>query len=72
MPTGEQANIDQSCIFIIFGGTGDLTHRKLLPALYKLQKHDLLPEHFAVVSVGRRAKSDEDYRNEAADRKSVV
>ena len=66
LPTVEQINQDQSCLFVIFGGTGDLTHRKLLPALYKLQKHGLLPDHFAVVAVGRRIKSDNEYRGEAA------
>ncbi|MGI6333335.1 MAG: glucose-6-phosphate dehydrogenase [Saccharofermentanales bacterium] len=65
MPDEQQISMNQSCIFIIFGGTGDLTHRKLLPALYKLQKHELLPDNFAVVSVGRRDKTDEGYREEA-------
>lgn len=50
------------CILVIFGGTGDLTHRKLMPALYNLLCVHKLPEQFAVVSVGRRNKTDEDYR----------
>ena len=53
-----------SAIFVIFGGTGDLTHRKLMPALYNLVLDKLLPENFAVVSVGRRDKSEEDYQKE--------
>lgn len=52
------------CIMVIFGGTGDLTHRKLIPALYNLAVENLLPEEFAVVSIGRRDKSDETYRKE--------
>jgi len=55
---------DLSCIIVIFGGTGDLTHRKLLPALYNLAHEDKLPDHYAVVSVGRRTKTQEEYRNE--------
>lgn len=66
MPLNTRNFKDQSCLFVIFGGTGDLTHRKLLPAIYKLLKHQLLPDRFAVVSVGRRVKSDEEYRAEAA------
>ncbi|WP_347490717.1 glucose-6-phosphate dehydrogenase [Desulfoscipio sp. XC116] len=53
-----------SCILVIFGGTGDLTHRKLMPALYNLQCSQKLPGQFAVVAVGRRDKSHEDYRYE--------
>ncbi|NMA67300.1 MAG: glucose-6-phosphate dehydrogenase [Clostridiaceae bacterium] len=53
-----------SSVMIIFGGTGDLTHRKLMPALYNLVIDNLLPENFAVVAIGRREKTDEQYRNE--------
>ena len=44
--------------------TGDLTHRKLMPALYNLVIDNLLPRNFAVVAIGRREKTDEQYRNE--------
>lgn len=43
-----------SAIMTIFGITGDLAHRKLLPALYFLQRDNLLPEHFKIVGVTRR------------------
>jgi len=49
-------------IFIIFGGTGDLTHRKLLPAIYNLSKENLLSDNFALVSIGRRDYSTNKYR----------
>lgn len=49
---------------VIFGGTGDLTYRKLMPALYNLKYEGMLPGSFLVVSVGRRDKTDEEYRNE--------
>src|SRR4029453_12641198 len=47
---------------VIFGGAGDLAHRKLLPALYNLQVDGLLPHRIAVVGVGRTAMDDEAYR----------
>lgn len=53
-----------SAIFVIFGGTGDLTHRKLMPAFYNLVLDELLPENFAIVCVGRRIKTDDEYRKE--------
>lgn len=55
---------DLSAIFVIFGGTGDLTHRKLMPGLYNLIYDQLLPEHFSIVSIGRRDKTSEEYRDE--------
>jgi glucose-6-phosphate 1-dehydrogenase len=58
---------DLSAIMVIFGGTGDLTRRKLMPALYNLVYDNLLPEHFAVVSVGRRDKTKEQYQDEILD-----
>src|SRR5580693_4175907 len=42
------------CIIVIFGASGDLTKRKLLPALYHLEQAGNLPEKFAVVGVARR------------------
>lgn len=53
-----------SAIFVIFGGTGDLTHRKLIPAIYNLVLDGMLPDNFAVVSIGRRNKTTEEYRKE--------
>ena len=47
---------------VIFGGAGDLAHRKLLPALYNLSVDGLLPPRIAVVGTGRTAMSDEAYR----------
>ena len=42
------------CVVVIFGASGDLTKRKLLPALYHLEQANLLPKDFAVVGVARR------------------
>lgn len=58
-------NMDLSSILVIFGGTGDLTHRKLLPAIYNLKHSGKLPENFAVVSIGRKEISHEEYRDQA-------
>src|SRR6185312_186518 len=52
---------------VIFGGAGDLAHRKLLPALYNLHVDGLLPPRFAVVGVGRNPFSDDEYRAFAKD-----
>jgi glucose-6-phosphate 1-dehydrogenase len=48
---------------VIFGATGDLAHRKLLPALYNLAHEGQLPERFEVIGVGRRTHEDEEFRD---------
>jgi glucose-6-phosphate 1-dehydrogenase len=50
------------CAVVIFGATGDLTHRKLVPALYNLQRERLLPPGFSVVGFARRDWSDDFFR----------
>jgi len=50
------------CILVIFGASGDLTAKKLLPALYALAYRRLLPDHFAVVGAARTQESDDDFR----------
>jgi glucose-6-phosphate 1-dehydrogenase len=52
------------CILVIFGVTGDLTARKLMPALYNLAKEGQLPMHFSCVGFARRSKTDEEFRKE--------
>jgi glucose-6-phosphate 1-dehydrogenase len=49
-------------LLVIFGASGDLTRRKLLPALFNLHKQKLLPAHFAIVGTGRAELSNEDFR----------
>jgi glucose-6-phosphate 1-dehydrogenase len=51
------------CVMVIFGASGDLTRRKLIPALYNLGKNHLLSREFAVVGVARDALTTEDFRN---------
>jgi len=49
-------------VLVIFGATGDLAHRKLLPAIYNLAHEGQLPERFEVVGVGRRDQESDDFR----------
>lgn len=54
-------------ILIIFGASGDLTKRKLIPALYDLYKQKLLPEKFAVLGASRTNLSDNDFRKRISE-----
>src|ERR1700753_1618008 len=56
--------IAESCILVIFGATGDLTARKLIPALYNLAREGQLPGHFACVGFARRSKTHDQFRDE--------
>ncbi len=52
------------CCLVIFGATGDLTHRKLLPALFSIEAQGLLPDQLKIVAFARRDFSDESFRDE--------
>jgi glucose-6-phosphate 1-dehydrogenase len=52
---------------VIFGATGDLARRKLLPALYNLAHEGALPERFNLIGVSRRDQSDDEFRNQARE-----
>ena len=52
------------CIVVIFGATGDLTARKLMPAIYNLARESLLPANFGCVGFARRPKSHDEFREE--------
>jgi glucose-6-phosphate 1-dehydrogenase len=54
----------EPCAVIIFGATGDLTHRKLVPAIYNLAADGALPPAVSVVGFARRDKTDEVFRTE--------
>ena len=54
----------EPCILVIFGATGDLTARKLLPAIYNLAREGQLPAQFACVGFARRDKTNEQFRQE--------
>jgi glucose-6-phosphate 1-dehydrogenase len=55
------------CVMVIFGAAGDLTQRKLIPALYNLAKLQLLSREFAVVGVARRPLSTDDFRKQLTE-----
>jgi glucose-6-phosphate 1-dehydrogenase len=57
------------CVFVLFGATGDLTRRKLTPALYALHREGLLPKDFIVLAYARRDKDDVIFR---ADLKAAM
>jgi glucose-6-phosphate 1-dehydrogenase len=57
-----------SCILVIFGASGDLTRRKLLPALYNLAEEGLLPDRFAVVGAARQPIPEDEFRQQMRDR----
>jgi len=54
-------------ILIIFGASGDLTKRKLIPALYNLYKQNLLPEKFAVLGASRSALTNDEFRQKVEE-----
>jgi len=58
----EQIRQTCRCVMVIFGATGDLTSRKLIPALYNLAAGKLLSHEFAIVGIGRRGLSTEAFR----------
>ncbi len=61
------ANVDKTaepCVMVIFGATGDLTKRKLFPALYNLATDGHLPDNFAIVGVGRQEMLSDEFRDQ--------
>jgi len=63
LPSGlSQAKKPHACVLTIFGASGDLTRRKLIPALYTLALEKRLPERFAVVGYARSELSHEEFR----------
>jgi glucose-6-phosphate 1-dehydrogenase len=57
----------QDQALVIFGASGDLTYRKLIPALFDLFMQDLLPDNFAIIGVSRTELSDDAFRNKMND-----
>lgn len=65
--SGMKTMLSSSQTITIFGGTGDLTYRKLLPAFYNLMNTNLLPNDFQIVVIGRRDYTNSTYRNHVRD-----
>src|SRR6266498_110103 len=64
MPTETPERAGDPCAIVIFGAAGDLTRRKLVPALLNLRSYGLLPRDYAVIGVARKEISDEAFREE--------
>src|SRR5713226_5558579 len=56
--------VPEPCNMVIFGASGDLTHRKLLPALYNMELGHLLPPEFCTIGFARRPKTHQEFRDE--------
>src|SRR3954462_12894958 len=56
--------VPDPAVFVLFGATGDLAHRKVVPALFQLWRTHLLPPEFTIVAVGRREYADDAFREE--------
>jgi glucose-6-phosphate 1-dehydrogenase len=70
MPVTQQKPIGRPgdpCVMVIFGAAGDLTRRKLIPALYNLAKNELLSREFAVLGVARAKMNTEEFRQKVSD-----
>lgn len=56
-------NPAEPCGIVVFGASGDLAHRKIIPALFNLFRRDLLPDQFYFLGFARTSSSDEEFRN---------
>ena len=70
LPNSEKragARVADPCVMVVFGASGDLTKRKLIPALYNLAKDNLLSKEFALVGFARQAMTSEEFRQKIED-----
>jgi glucose-6-phosphate 1-dehydrogenase len=56
--------VPDPCVLVLFGATGDLAHRKVIPAMYHLWRNNLLPHEFVLLAVGRREYDDDSFRTD--------
>jgi glucose-6-phosphate 1-dehydrogenase len=57
----------ENMIMVIFGATGDLAYRKLIPALFELDGQDMLPDKFHILGIGRKEKNEDEFRSKMAE-----
>lgn len=67
IPSKSLMQIPENCLLVIFGASGDLTKRKLIPALYSLYQLELLPKKFKVLGVSRSELSNEDFHKKCKE-----
>src|SRR5205085_2862565 len=65
--TGAPMPSASACILVIFGASGDLAKRKLIPAINELAREKLLPEKFALVGYSRSPMTDDEYRKDCRE-----
>jgi len=63
-PANTEGKPGDPCVFVIFGATGDLTKRLLIPSLYNLLAAKLMPKEFAIIGVSNAQMSSEDFRKQ--------
>jgi len=61
-----QQSSAEPCVIVIFGASGDLTHRKLIPSLYNLERQGVLPKGTLVLGVSRTEMTDDQFREKLA------
>ena len=61
-PLPETVTPVEPCTLVIFGGSGDLARRRLIPAVYNLLLDGLLPDKYAVIGLGRKPMTDDEFR----------
>ena len=66
-PTVPGARPGDPCVMVIFGASGDLTKRKLIPALYNLAKDHLLAQEFALIGYARAGMTTDEFRAKIRD-----
>jgi glucose-6-phosphate 1-dehydrogenase len=67
IPSEPPEQLGDPCIMVIFGASGDLTKRKLIPALYNLAREEYLPREFALVGIARSPMSSEQFRDKITE-----
>jgi glucose-6-phosphate 1-dehydrogenase len=66
MPAASGNQTVEPCVIVIFGASGDLTHRKLIPSLYDLERQGVLPRGTVILGVSRTPLTDDQFREKLA------
>jgi glucose-6-phosphate 1-dehydrogenase len=66
MTAATSSNAAEPCVIVIFGASGDLTHRKLIPSLYDLERQGVLPKGTLILGVSRTPLTDDQFREKLA------